>query len=83
MVEKVKGYLICESSFEPTTPKIIGESDVNRVKINTVLQSGDVKNRNRRIYPTSVIKNGLNAPYIQERLRTKSWHGESGKIEIA
>lgn len=79
MNENVKGYIICESSFEPTKPTIVGtDKGVDRVTINTTLQSVDTKNRNKRIYPKQVIQNGLNSPYIQERLRTKSWYGEAG-----
>lgn len=78
MKEQVKGYIICESAFEPVKPTIVSGKDTNRVTINTTLQSADTKNRNKRIYSRRVLENGLNAPYVQERLKTKSWYGEAG-----
>lgn len=80
MNNQVKGYIICESAFEPVKPTIVsGGRGVDRVTINTTLQSADDKNRNKRVYGKRVLQNGLNAPYVQERLRTKSWYGEAGK----
>lgn len=80
--EKVKGFLISESESLASTPSIISDKSGSPTIIETVLQEGDIENRNKRIYPTSVIKNGLAGEYVQERLSTGSWYGESGK-EIA
>lgn len=60
-------------------------SDVNiqrknpdTVEFITVLQSASTPNRNGRIYPKKVLEKALNAPHIQERLKTNTWYGEAG-----
>lgn len=74
----VKAYLICESTGVHEAPTIQGRSNNGNIIIHATLQDGDVLNRNKRIYPTEVLKNGLNSAYVKERLRTKSWYGEAG-----
>jgi len=76
--EKIKGYIISEDAMI-STPKIISDKSGQPTVIETVLQEGDIQNRNKRIYPADVIKNALRSEYVQERLRTKSWLGEAGK----
>lgn len=81
----IQGYLISEStSF--SVPQIVRDSasevttnnPFSGTQIKVILQDGDVVNRNKRIYPTEVIKRGLASEYVQERLKTKSWYGEAG-----
>lgn len=77
MNDDVKGYIISEDvTF--SQPKIINDKSNGVTIIDTILQEGDNKNRNKRVYPTEVINNGLKTDYVQERLRTKSWYGEAG-----
>lgn len=76
-VNNVKGYLISESAVI-SAPKIISDKSGEPTIIEVLLQDGDVKNRNGRIYPTEVIKKGLTSEYVQERLATKTWYGEAG-----
>lgn len=77
MSENVKGYIICEGATEGEVPKIVSNNDMS-VKIKTTLQTADIQNRNKRIYGKNIISEGLQADFIQERLRTKSWYGECG-----
>ena len=77
MKEDIKGYLISES-VTSNIPVIKSDNTNGPTVIETVLQEGDLPNRNGRIYPTSVIKNGINSAYVQERLRRHGWVGESG-----
>lgn len=69
-------YIIYE---EAMTPEI---TDVKRsakgVEFITVLQEADVKNRNGRIYPKSVVDHALQSPLVQEHLRKKDFIGECG-----
>jgi len=76
--EKIKGYIISEDAMM-SSPKIISDKSGQPTVIETILQEGDIQNRNKRIYPTDVIKKALSSEYVQERLRTKSWLGEAGK----
>jgi len=74
--EKVLGYILNEH-LQPTKPKIL-ESNEMYVAFNATLQDGDTPNRNKRRYPTKVLQEGLTTPYLQERLKTKSFYGECG-----
>jgi len=76
--EKIKGYIISEDVVT-STPKIVSDKSGCPTVIETILQEGDVQNRNKRIYPTDVIRKALTSEYVQERLNTKSWVGEAGK----
>ena len=76
--EKIKGYIISEDVVT-SMPKIISDRSGCPTVIETILQEGDVQNRNKRIYPTDVIRKALTSEYVQERLNTKSWVGEAGK----
>jgi len=76
-MENVKGYIISED-VTISQPKIISDKEGGITSIETILQEGEKPNRNKRIYPTNVIKFGLNTEYVQERERTKSWYGEAG-----
>ena len=74
------GYIICETSTAPRTPRVMrtSESRVSRVMIETVLQEADIKNRNGRIYPKKIIDEGLQSEFVKERLRTNTFYGEAG-----
>lgn len=74
---KVKGYLMSESSVL-SAPTVVSDKSGEPTIIKAILQEGDIENRNKRIYPTDVIKKGLTSEYVQERLKTKSWYGEAG-----
>jgi hypothetical protein len=74
---KIKGYMISEE-VTTSTPKIVSDKSGSPTIIETVLQEGDIQNRNKRVYPKAVIERGLNTDYVQERLKTKSWFGEAG-----
>jgi hypothetical protein len=76
--ENVKGYLISEDVVT-CSPKIVSDKSGSPTVIEAILQEGDIANRNKRIYPTEVIKKAVASDYIQERLKTKSWYGEAGK----
>jgi hypothetical protein len=80
--KKIKGYIICESSTRPAEPTIVKSHGVKRVIIKTTLQEADEINRNKRLYPKSVISNGLSTEYIKERIATKTFFGEAGKIAL-
>ena len=72
--KKIKGFLISEGTTIPDTPVVVSEAEGrHRVIIKTTLQDADVPNRNKRMYPLSVLKNGLRSEYVQERLATKTW----------
>lgn len=85
------GYIICESGIveEPKT-NIIREDTVEtvsaegepikkrRVVAQTILQTADAINRNRRIYPKSELFPQLESERIQQLLAHKQMFGESG-----
>lgn len=77
MDNQIKGYIINESPSVMTQPEIVSESKCNRVVIKTTLQDADARNRNKRIYPKSVLDKGLHSEYVQERIRTKTFYGEA------
>lgn len=74
----MKGYLICETTNFDSKPMIVSSPKSNRVVIKTTLQDADVRNRNKRVYPKSVLQNGLNSEYVRERIATKTFFGEAG-----
>jgi len=74
---KIKGFIICENANDPVNPKNIRRGRGGRgVIIETILQTANEVNRNRRLYTREALDSGLNASYIQERLRTFTWYGE-------
>jgi len=76
---KIKGYLITEGAVVTDNPKIVA-NNANTVRILANLQDADTINRNRRLYGYSTLELALKAPYIQERLSTKSLYGEAGRL---
>lgn len=75
--DKVIAYILAEDiSIEPNM-KII--SDNNKcIKISADLQDTSELNRNKRRYPTSVVKNALKRENIQELIANGDWCGEAG-----
>lgn len=85
------GYIICESGV-CDTPKtqIVREDTIDtvspegepikkrRVVAETILQTADVINRNRRIYPKAELFPQLESERIQQLLLHKQMFGESG-----
>jgi hypothetical protein len=69
-------FLIRESAFS-ATPSVL-KHNPNTVEFIAVLQEADVPNRNGRIYYKKVLTEALESPYVQERLRTKSFYLEAG-----
>jgi len=80
--KKIKGYIICESSTKPVEPTIVKGSKIERVIIKTTLQEADIINRNKRLYPKGVIDRGLQSDYVKERIATKTFFGEAGKVAL-
>lgn len=73
----LKGYIICESGSIAEKPTIISQKG-DSVIIKVTLQDSDAPNRNKRIYPKSVLEKAIQSEYIQERLATKTFYGEAG-----
>ena len=71
-----KKIIIQESAF--TSEPTITKKDLNILEFTAVLQDCGTVNRNGRVYPKSVLERGINSPYIQERLKTKSLFSECG-----
>jgi hypothetical protein len=63
-------FIINESAI--TSGAVIEKKSVDTITFIATLQEADAPNRNGRIYPKSVLEEGIRSPYIQERLRTKS-----------
>jgi Prohead core protein serine protease len=71
------GYLIIESSTEPTRPNII-EHNKDNVVIEAIMQEAEAGNRNRREYAFDALDGAVRSPQIQEKLKRKSLFGEAG-----
>jgi len=76
-----KGFIINETAaMDFATPNIVNmNKSCNTLTIETTLQDADTVNRNSRMYEKDALDFGLNTPYILERLKTKTWYGESGR----
>jgi hypothetical protein len=72
----MKNFLIRESAFEAAPS--LQKKEKNTVEFIAVLQEAGVPNRNGRIYHKYVLEQALNSPYVQERIRTKSFYVECG-----
>ena len=66
----MNNFIINESAI--TSGAVIEKKSVDTITFIATLQEADAPNRNGRIYPKSVLEEGIRSPYIQERLRTKS-----------
>ena len=81
MKEKVLAYYICEASTDPIVARNIRVHDKGGsfyITFDTVLQTFNVMNRNKRIYESDGMKSSLFADHILELQQNKSWCGEAG-----
>ena len=79
--DEVVGKIFFEST--PVDNPILNVSRMggNVLKLTAILQDADTPNRNKRVYPKSVIENALKNPYIDEKLKTNSLAGEMNHPE--
>lgn len=66
----MNSYIINESAI--SSQAVVERKSADTITFIATLQEADAPNRNGRIYPKHVLEEGIRAPYIQERLRTKS-----------
>lgn len=81
MREEVTAFLIMEATGEPSKAENLQVFDKNGLfylRFDTVLQTFDTLNRNRRIYESAPMAESLNAPHIQELIAENQWCGEAG-----
>ena len=79
MKDKPFGYIILEndnSVSETTNVEVIEKPQLFYVRFNTVLQSLDCNNRNKRNYNGNALVEGLSTPEINELITNKKWKGE-------
>jgi Prohead core protein serine protease len=76
-MEQNVGFLIIESTSEPTKPSIL-EHNKDSVVIEAVLQEAEAGNRNKRIYAFDALDGAVRSPQIEEKLKRKSLFGEAG-----
>lgn len=73
----MRNFIIHESVLDTELTQI-QKTPLGTIKFVTILQEADRQNRNKRIYPKTVIDEAIHTPYIQERLATKTLYGEAG-----
>lgn len=79
--EKQIAYVVMEAVSDPAPVYNLREYSKNGmlyVKFDTVLQSFNVQNRNKRTYDADAVMESLQAPHIQELIRKKTWCSEFG-----
>lgn len=69
-------YVINESAF--SNGVAIKQKNPHTIEFIAILQEANKKNRNGRIYPKEVLEQGINSPYLRERLATNTCYGEAG-----
>lgn len=67
-------FVINESAV--TSPASISNRSTDTVEFIAVLQEADRPNRNGRVYSKAVLEQALASPYVQERIRTKTFYCE-------
>lgn len=73
------GYIINEATFTPKREDVSQIGDNNgRALIETILQDGNVTNRNGRYYDIDDLKAEINAPRQQELISSGNMFGEAG-----
>lgn len=80
-IDNTVAYVVMEQVTEPSpiqNVKEIKRDGLLYLKFDTVLQSFEVQNRNKRIYSGDAIMESLAAPHVQELLRKKSFVSEYG-----
>jgi len=70
----MENVLINESGFSSNVK--ITSKNVDTIEFIACLQEADRPNRNGRVYSKAVLDQGINSPYIKERLATKSLFSE-------
>lgn len=76
MSEQVVGRIFYESAPVEDAIRSFKVLPNGVVKMEAILQDADAENRNKRVYPKSVINNSLRHPFVQEKLATNSLFGE-------
>lgn len=79
--DNVVGYVLMENISEPVKIRNVRECTNNGLlylKFDTVLQSFEVKNRNKRIYSGDAVMESLAAPHVQELIKKGSFVSEYG-----
>lgn len=79
--DNVFAYVIMEQVSDPVPLRNVRECSDNGLtflKFDTVLQSFDVKNRNKRIYDANAVMESLASPHVQELIKKKSFVSEYG-----
>ena len=77
MSDKVIGYVFHEATMNEGEIRSMERKRNGVVKMVAVLQEANLPNRNGRIYPKNVIVKALEAPFVQEKMKTNSLLGES------
>ena len=80
MAEKPFGYIILEDDSGPneiSNLEQISKPNVCFVRFDTVLQSLDCVNRNRRQYNGDALVKGLSDPNLTELMSNNKWKGET------
>jgi hypothetical protein len=77
MSDKVIGYVFHEATMNEGEIRSMERKRNGVIKMIAVLQEANLPNRNGRIYPKNIITKALDAPFIQEKLKTNSLLGES------
>lgn len=72
----MENFLIRESAF--AAAPVVAAKNRDTIKFVAVMQEANVPNRNGRIYRKEVLEQALQSPYVQERLRTRSFYVEAG-----
>jgi hypothetical protein len=71
------GYIFCESVATEYDYRNVKRKKNGIAVIETVLQEAGIPNRNGRVYPKDVLSHALDGAYVQEKINTNSWLGES------
>ena len=77
MDSKQIGLVIIESQ-NASLPAIVNRDNDGYIKFNTVLQSTETENRNKRIYSEKSLRDGLTTPNMIEKIKKKNFVGECG-----
>lgn len=80
-VDNTVAYIIMEQTTDPVpiqNVKEIKKDGLLYLKFDTVLQSFEVQNRNKRIYSGDAVMESLAAPHVQELIRKHSFVSEYG-----
>lgn len=76
--EASKMFMVSES-FESQPLNIKYNEKLDTTIFQIILQEADKPNRNGRVYTKNAIAKALRNPFIQEKLRKRTWYGENGR----